>query len=152
MLVVLSALVLALQATASGVSPGVVGLWKTAGDEGLVRIEACGQAICGRVAADLRAGDPPPQTKVGNRRDAARDRAIDGQLIMKLKALGPGRWGDGWIHNPDDGKTYKASIALTPDGRLRLKGCLVVPLCRTQTWTRVGVVAGRGATATAQGS
>jgi uncharacterized protein (DUF2147 family) len=141
MLFALSALVLAMHA-ASEVSPGVTGLWKTADDEGLVRIEACGPAICGR-AVD----DPPPRTKsnVGGRSD-------NGQLIMKLKPLGPGRWGEGWIQNPDTGKTYKASIVLTPDGRLRLKGCLVVPLCRTQTWTRVGSFAGRGVSATAQPS
>jgi uncharacterized protein (DUF2147 family) len=140
LLVALSALALALHAAASGASPEIVGLWRTAGDEGLVRIEACGQAICGRAVDDR-----PPQTKtnVGNRNP---DQAVDGQLIMKLKPLGRGQWGDGWIHNPDNGKTYKASITLTPDGRLRLKGCLVVPLCRTQTWTRAGSFAGRGIT------
>jgi uncharacterized protein (DUF2147 family) len=141
MFVALSALALALQAAASGVSPEIVGLWRTAGDEGLVRIEACGQAICGR-AVD----DPPPPTNVGSHNPDLRDQAVDGQLIMKLKPLGPGQWGDGWIHNPDNGKTYKASITLTPDGRLRLRGCIVVPLCRTQTWTRAGSFAGRGVT------
>jgi len=145
LLVTLSALAVAFQATASGVSPGVVGLWKTADDEGLVRIEACGPAICGRVV-----GDPPPQTNVGARNPDTHDQAVDGQLIMRLKPLGPGQWGDGWIHNPDTGKTYKASITLTPDGRLRLRGCIVVPLCRTQTWTRASSIAGRGVTVTAQ--
>jgi uncharacterized protein (DUF2147 family) len=116
-----SALVLAAQAAVAIASPAVVGLWATAGDEGLVRIEACGGAICGRAT-----GDP----------------ATEGLLIMKLRPTGPDRWGDGWIRNPDDGKTYKASISLTGDGRLRLRGCLVVPLCRTQTWTRAGRMAG----------
>lgn len=146
MFVALSALVLALHAAASGAPAGVVGLWKTAGDEGLVRIEACGQAICGRAV------DPPPRTKASSRGAGPQNQASDGQLIMKLKPLGPGQWGDGWIQNPDNGKTYKASITLTPDGRLRLKGCIVVPLCRTQTWTRVGSFAGRGVSATAQPS
>jgi uncharacterized protein (DUF2147 family) len=114
------ALVLAAQAAVAVVSPPVVGLWATAGDEGLVRIEACGGAICGRAT-----GDP----------------ATEGLLIMKLRPTGPDRWGDGWIRNPDNGKTYKASISLTDDGRLRLRGCLVVPLCRTQTWTRAGRMA-----------
>lgn len=115
-----SSVVLAAQAAVAIVSPGVVGLWSTAGDEGLVRIEACGEAICGRAT-----GDP----------------ATEGLLIMKLKPTGPGRWGEGWIHNPNDGRSYRASVSLTPDGRLRLKGCLVGPLCRTQTWTRAGRLA-----------
>jgi uncharacterized protein (DUF2147 family) len=141
MFVALSALVLALQAATSVAPLGVVGLWRTAGDEGLVRIEACSQAICGRAVDDA-----PPQTKFSSRDPSLHDQAVDGQLIMKLKPLGPGRWGDGWIQNPDNGKSYKASITLSPDGRLRLKGCLVVPLCRTQTWTRASSVASRAAT------
>ena len=143
MFVASSALVLVLHAAASVAPQGVVGLWRTAGDEGLIRIEACGPAICGRVV-----DGPPPQTDISG----LHDQAADGQLIMKLKPMGPGRWGDGWIQNPDNGKTYKASVTLTPDGRLRLKGCIVVPLCRTQTWTRAGGFAGRGVSATAQPS
>src|SRR5271168_3955063 len=109
LLAALSALALASQAAASGVSPGIIGLWKTAGDEGLVRIEACGQAICGRAVDDT-----PPRMNASNRDVDVHDQAVDGALIMKLKPLGPGRWGDGWIQNPDNGKTYNASITLTP--------------------------------------
>ena len=148
MFVAQSALLLALHAASASVAPlGVVGLWRTAGDEGLVRIEACGEAICGRAVDDV-----PAQTNVSSSksRGAPHDQAVDGQLIMKLKPLGPGHWGDGWIQNPDSGKTYKASITLTPDGRLRLRGCLVIPLCRTQTWTRASGVASRGVAASAQ--
>ncbi|HEY7852380.1 MAG TPA: DUF2147 domain-containing protein [Caulobacteraceae bacterium] len=133
MLVALLALTLAFQAGASGVSPSVAGLWKTAGDEGLVRIDACGAEICGRIASPAPAGDPAPE----------------GLLILKLKPIGQDRWGDGWIYNPDNGKRYHASIALTHDGNLRLKGCLVVPLCQSQTWTRAVRVAGRGGAAMA---
>jgi uncharacterized protein (DUF2147 family) len=115
-------------------SPSVFGLWSTAGDEGLVRIEACGAAICGRIA------DSGPATLAST--GPSHDQAVTGMLIMKLKPTGPGRWGEGWIRNPDDGKTYKASVTLTPDGRLRLRGCLVFPLCRTQTWRRAGRMAG----------
>ncbi len=138
MFVAQSALLLALHAAAYVAPLGVVGLWRTAGDEGLVRIEACGEAICGRAVDDT------PRQNVGSHDGGPHDQSVDGQLIMKLKPLGPGHWGDGWIQNPDSGKSYKASITLAPDGRLRLKGCLVVPLCRTQTWTRASGVASRG--------
>lgn len=137
-LVVLSALVLAAQAHASGVSPGVVGLWKTPREGGLIRIEACGAAICGRITDSPPAG-APVQKDVRNPDPTLRNRPIDGLVIMKLKSIGPGRWGNGVIYNPDDGKTYMASMDLTDDGRLRLKGCIVAPLCRTQTWTRAHI-------------
>ncbi|HEY2483076.1 MAG TPA: hypothetical protein VGI30_12900, partial [Caulobacteraceae bacterium] len=75
-------------------SPSVFGLWATAGDEGLVRIEACGEDICGRVADD---SGPATLTSTG----PSHDQAVPGMLIMKLKPTGPDRWGAGWIRNPD---------------------------------------------------
>ena len=141
----LSALALVAPALAFGQSPGVVGLWKTAGDEGLIRIEACGVEICGHIANTPQPGDTQIQTDVRNPDPALRDRPIDGLQILKLKPLGPSRWGDGYIYNPEDGRHYRASIDLAPDGRLRLRGCLIAPLCRTQTWTRAGRLAERGA-------
>ena len=121
------ALLAAVQAHAAGVSPAVAGLWKTPGDDGLISIEACGEEICGRIASAPATADSPAQL---------------GRLIMKLKPTSPDHC-EGWIINPDNGRRYHASVALTPEGLLRLRGCLVAPLCRTQTWTRVDVVAGR---------
>jgi uncharacterized protein (DUF2147 family) len=146
-LVALSVLALAASAHASDLAAEVAGLWRTSGDEGLIRIEPCGAAICGRISDPAPGGNAPIPTDVRNADPALRDRPIDGLLIMKLKATGPGRWGDGSIYNPDDGRHYRVSMDLTRDGRLRVKGCLVVPLCRTQTWTRAGRVAERGLTA-----
>ena len=124
-------------AEAQGASPSVAGLWRTAGDEGLIRIEACGTNICGRIASDALAGDRSAQTNT-------HDGSVDGLLILKLKPTGPDRWGDGWIVNPDNGKHYHASVTLVGGNRLRLRGCLVVPLCQSQIWTRADLVAKRG--------
>ena len=145
MIVALLPLLLAAQAHVADVAPGVVGLWRTAQDEGLIRIEACGAAICGRIADPAPAGGGPIQTDAKNPNPALRDRPIEGLVILKLKPIGPGRWGEGSIYNPDDGRSYKASASLAPGGHLRVKGCLVVPLCRTQTWTRANGFAERGA-------
>ena len=32
---------------------------------------------------------------------------------------------------------HRGAITLTNDNTLRLRGCIVAPLCKTQTWTRV---------------
>ena len=51
------------------------------------------------------------------------------------------RDGDGWsggtLYNPDDGGTYKGRLMPTDAGHLAVRGCIVWPLCKTQTWTRV---------------
>ena len=37
----------------------------------------------------------------------------------------------------DDGKTYKAKVTPIDANTLKVRGCVFVPLCKTQTWTRV---------------
>jgi len=43
----------------------------------------------------------------------------------------------GSVFNPADGRTYRGTITMQGEDTLRLRGCVVAPLCRTQTWTRV---------------
>ena len=135
MLPILSALILSLQ----GVSPaqGPVGVWKTQTDEGLIRIAPCGDSLCGFVAGSMRLSAQPRQVDERNHDPALRSRQIMGLMMMKLKPVGAGKWGDGWIYNPKDGGTYQASIEMAKDGHLRLRGCIVSPMCRTEVWTRI---------------
>jgi uncharacterized protein (DUF2147 family) len=112
------------------------GLWKTPVDRGVIRIERCGADLCGRAVSSARLRALPDQKDARNRDPALRGRAIRGLLILKLHPLGPGRWGGGSVYNPDDGRTYKADLEMVGEGRLRLRGCIVAPFCRTQTWTR----------------
>ena len=118
--------------------PGVTGVWKTPVDGGsTVRIEPCGQAICGRAVSSPRLVTFPDQRDVRNRDPALRGRLIKGLLLLKLRPLGPSRWGDGWVYDPRNGGTYKGTAELKSDGRLLLRGCIVAPFCQTQTWQRV---------------
>ena len=135
MLPILSALILALQGAAPASGP--VGVWKTQTDDGLIRIASCGGSLCGFVAGSARLTAQPGQLDERNRDPALRSRQIMGLLMMKLKPVGAGQWRDGWIYNPKDGGTYQASIEMAKDGHLRLRGCIVVPLCKTEVWTRI---------------
>ncbi len=117
---------------------GVTGLWRTPVDGGgLVRISRCGADICGTVVDSPRLRANPDQRDVRNREASSRDRRLHGLRILRASPAGPGRWDDGWVYNPEDGRTYRGSIERLADGRLRLRGCVVAPLCRTQIWTRV---------------
>ncbi len=40
-------------------------------------------------------------------------------------------------YNGDDGGTYKATITPIDADHLKVRGCIVWPLCKTQTWMRV---------------
>ena len=127
-----------LAAAAPAQSREVSGLWRTPVDGGLVRIERCGADLCGRVAGSPRLRAFPDQKDVRNRDPTLRERPVKGLLIFKLHAIDPGRWGGGTIYNPDDGGTYKADLKMNPDGRIQVRGCVVEPICRTQTWVRAG--------------
>lgn len=116
----------------------IVGVWRTPVDGGsTVRITACGSDLCAAVVSSPRLRDHPGQTDVRNPDPALRSRRLQGLVILKVRPAGPGRWDNGWIYNPEDGRTYRGSIRLAADGRLQLTGCVVRPLCRSQTWTRV---------------
>ena len=112
------------------------GLWRTPVDGGLVRIERCGADLCGRVAGSPRLRAVPDQKDIRNRDPTLRERPIKGLLIFRLHPLSAGRWAGGTIYNPDDGGTYKADLTMAPNGRIQVRGCIVDPICRTQTWTR----------------
>jgi uncharacterized protein (DUF2147 family) len=131
-------MLIALLALAASTAPGdIAGLWRTPVNDGVVRIAPCGAQICGRVVASAQLRAAPGQKDARNHDPALRGRAIKGLLVLQLKPLGPRRWGEGFVYNPDDGGTYKATAQLPGDGSLRLTGCIAAPLCRTQVWTRV---------------
>jgi uncharacterized protein (DUF2147 family) len=131
------ALLVAATALAGGDSASLTGLWRTPTDGGsIVRLEPCGDGVCARIVTSPRLRANPGQTDGRNKDPALRGRAVRGLLTLQLRYKAPGQWGDGWAYDPTNGGTYRGSMTLTPDGRLRLTGCIVVPLCRTQTWTR----------------
>lgn len=112
------------------------GVFNTPVDKGQIRLERCGEDVCGRALTSDRLSAYPDQRDVRNVEPGARTRRIKGLLLMRLHPIGPGRWGNGKIYNPDDGRSYSATLTVVNADTVKLKGCLFEPLCRTQTWTR----------------
>ena len=54
-------------------------------------------------------------------RDQTRDR-------VELRSTGPNRWADGWLYNPEDGKTYNISAELRSADVLVARIYLGLPL------------------------
>jgi len=115
----------------------LVGSWRTPAKHGVVEIERCGGSICGKLMSSENILKNPELKDINNKDTSKRDRRLKGlQILGGFKADG-NTWSGGSIYNPEDGGTYKATI--TPSGTytLKLKGCIVWPLCKTQTWTRI---------------
>jgi uncharacterized protein (DUF2147 family) len=89
-----------------------LGVWNTEKNAGMVRIEQCGQNLCGYAVPN---GE---------------------KILVNMKPSGT-TW-TGRIHDPDSGKVYDSSIAMKGPNTLRVQGCVFGGIfCGGQTWNRV---------------
>jgi uncharacterized protein (DUF2147 family) len=89
-----------------------IGVWSTEDDKGRVRIESCGQNLCGYAV------------KTGEK------------ILINMKPS-DAKW-VGRIHDPDSGRDYDSTIAMKGTNSLRVQGCAFGGLfCGGQIWNRV---------------
>ena len=90
-----------------------IGVWATEDNKGNVRIENCGQNLCGYAE------------KTGER------------VLINMKPADSNRW-TGRIHDPDGGSNYDSTIAMKGPNTLKVQGCAFGGMfCGGQTWKRV---------------
>jgi uncharacterized protein (DUF2147 family) len=124
-------------APTGGTANTAIGRWATPTKQGVVEIRHCGGSICGtlvdsegiRANSDLR--------DIYNKNEAQRSRILKGIEILRDFRQMPWGWDKGTIYNADDGGTYKATITVMDSDTLNVKGCIVWPLCKSQTWKRI---------------
>jgi uncharacterized protein (DUF2147 family) len=115
------------------------GTWAMANGKVIVRVSECnGKGLCANIV-----GLREPTYKDGKRKihrfnksAKLRKRPLMGlPLVRNMRPQGPNKW-TGKIYNPDDGNTYAATVTLS--GRtMRLKGCVLGMLCKSQTLVRL---------------
>lgn len=122
-------------ATAAKANPhDVEGLWLTQAQDGHVEIADCGDGTpCGTLVwVDTETTDTPLDAR--NQDETLRGRPLIGVPIVWGFERGSKRWKSGQVYNPEDGKTFRATMERMEDGTLEVKGCLG-PFCRTNIWT-----------------
>jgi uncharacterized protein (DUF2147 family) len=125
-MVVVLAVLAATAASPADARPDIAGEWWTPGFNARVRIEACGDALCGRIAW---VWDETPK--------GIADRGpLLGRLVVdRMRPVEPERWAGGRLYNPEDGRDYAGSLHLQTPDRLVVDGCVLF-VCRTQVWRR----------------
>jgi len=126
---IVSTLLFCLLAFGASATPGTapVGLWFTPDHGGVVRIGPCGADLCGTIVGLT----PSPEGKLPN--DVSGETQCHLGLFRNLHLGDDGKW-HGTVRNPEDGQVYNAEVWV-PDGNLRLRGYVGVPLLgSTQTW------------------
>jgi uncharacterized protein (DUF2147 family) len=89
-----------------------VGIWSTEGNKGRVRVEPCGDNLCGYAVTS-------------------------GEKILINMKPSDSKW-TGRIHDPDSGRNYDSTITMKGPNGLRVQGCAFGGLfCGGQTWSRV---------------
>ncbi|WP_066726707.1 DUF2147 domain-containing protein [Sphingomonas pituitosa] len=131
-----AALASLLISTAALAAAPITGTWMTEGGKALVRIEPCGDAMCGRIVKVLRREPGKPTTDIANPDPAKRNNPIEGTFILTGFKDAGALW-KGKIYNPDSGKTYAAKLTRNADGTLKVEGCVAF-LCRGPIWTPAG--------------
>jgi uncharacterized protein (DUF2147 family) len=91
---------------------GPLGIWATEENKGNVRVEDCGQNLCGYAV------------KTGEK------------ILINMKPS-DAKW-SGQIHDPDSGRNYDSTIAMKGPNTMRVQGCAFGGMfCGGQTWKRV---------------
>ncbi|WP_205412176.1 DUF2147 domain-containing protein [Sphingomonas crusticola] len=122
----------------AAVSPdAALGRWRTETRNGIVQVERCGASICGTLVGSDGLRTNPNLLDANNKNAALRGRKLMGLQILSGFTRGDGQWTGGTIYNGDDGGTYKATVTPVDADHLKVRGCIMWPLCKTQTWTRI---------------
>jgi uncharacterized protein (DUF2147 family) len=89
-----------------------LGIWATEENKGNVRVESCGQNLCGFAV------------KTGEK------------ILINMKPQDT-KW-VGQIHDPDSGRNYDSTIAMKGPNAMRVQGCAFGGMfCGGQTWKRI---------------
>jgi uncharacterized protein (DUF2147 family) len=132
---VAAVLVLALSGVALADSPE--GKWSAPGGTFIVRLNRCGENLCGYLIALREPTYAGGKKKIDrhNENKSLRGRPLIGlALLSEMRPTGQDSW-KGKIYNPDDGHTYNATIKLR-SGAMQLQGCVAGILCKAQKFVR----------------
>lgn len=112
-------------------STPVEGLWLTKKQDAAIKVEQCGEALCGYIAW-LHTDENPY--------------SISGKPLCKAQVLSgfhadkdhKASWSGGKVYKADDDKTYNGAFTLTDSNTVKLRVYLGIPaLGKTKTFTRV---------------
>lgn len=119
----------------------IAGNWATRGFGSIVQLRPCvraPEAMCGRIVWLWEPNDAQGRPRMDNHNPdrGLRARSLIGvEIVRGLRETSPGVWSEGYIYNPDDGRTYTGEIQVR-NGALELRGCALGVFCQTQIWRR----------------
>jgi uncharacterized protein (DUF2147 family) len=114
------------------------GTWAMADRKFIVSVDRCGTNLCGRIVGLKEPTYSNGRKKIDrqNENEALRSRPLMGLgLLLNMRPAGSNTW-KGAIYNPDDGKTYGATLSLN-GSVMKVQGCVAGIFCKTVNFTRL---------------
>jgi len=115
---------LAAPAFAGDMADKAVGVWLRPSMGWNVEFSMCGDKLCGEVVS----GDDVDK-KTG-------ESVVGIKMLYDLKKIDDDKW-KGKMYNPGDGGTYKGIVRVMDENTIKMSGCMMGIMCRSEVWTRV---------------
>ena len=119
----------------------ILGLWQTGSGKGRILITQYGDKFGGKLVwlRDPLDANGKAKTDSKNPDPAKQKNPLIGlNNLLGFTYEGKGKYENGTIYDPENGKTYKCVITIDGDNTLKVRGYIGITMIgRTDTWTRV---------------
>jgi len=101
-----------------------VGIWLTEKGDGAVELKPCGESVCGYIFSIFSVPHPElPLRDNLNEKVELRKRPLCGlQTFGGLKKVSSDALGDGWVYDPETGKSYSVEVTLEGHDKIAVRG------------------------------
>jgi len=142
-IVFLTFIVLALQvySQSSSEADRILGVWQTGSGKGRIHITRYGDKFGGKLVWLREPDDASGKPKLDEKNPDPEKRKLPKiglNNLLGFNYAGSGKYENGTIYDPENGKTYKCVMQLENENTLNVRGYIGFTLIgRTDTWTRV---------------
>lgn len=134
----LASILLCAASGGSALAANPEGVWSMTNGKVTVSVDDCGGNLCATIVGlkePISKIDGKPKVDRENPDPAKRQRPLIGlSILIGMKPAGDNLW-KGAIYNPDDGRTYSATVSQNGD-QMKVKGCVAGVFCKTNTFVR----------------
>ncbi|MBS0659252.1 MAG: DUF2147 domain-containing protein [Verrucomicrobia bacterium] len=118
-----------------------VGVWTNEAKEAQFEIFDQGGKLFGKIVSlkEPNDKDGKPKTDTNNPDAAQKSKPLVGLVFLKgFTSAGNGRWENGSIYDPKNGKTYKSYMQMSGANKIEVRGFIGFSMLgRSQNWTRI---------------
>jgi uncharacterized protein (DUF2147 family) len=118
-----------------------VGTWTNEAKEAQFEIYEQGGKLFGKIVMlkEPNGKDGKPKTDTNNPEASKQSTPLVGMTFLKgFAPAGSGRWENGSIYDPKNGKTYKAWMQMSGNTKIEVRGFIGFSFVgRSQNWTRI---------------